>query len=191
MNSRDAEQGRPLVSEAQVVLVDVFDQPLGQAEKLAAHEAGLLHRAFSVFLHDGERLLLQQRAEGKYHSAGLWANTCCSHPWPGEAVLAAAERRLAEEAGILLPGPLLPAFSFVYRHVFPDGLIEYELDHVLLGHYAGPCRPDPGEIQAMAYIPGQEVAAQLLEQPERFAPWFLMAAPRVLSLLGFSPQLKE
>mgnify|MGYP000859456175 FL=1 len=168
--------------EEQVVLVDIFDQALGSAEKLAAHNQGLLHRAFSIFLHDGERLLLQQRAPDKYHSGGLWANTCCSHRRPGEGLAEAAGRRLREETGI--DCPLQPAFSFIYRHVFQSGLIEYELDHVLLGRYGGAFSPDPAEIQAMAYLPGQDLARQLLSQPGRFAPWFICAAPRVLALLG-------
>jgi len=167
--------------DGQVVLVDIFDRALGTCEKLEAHRRGLLHRAFSVFLYHGDRLLLQQRAAHKYHSGGLWANTCCSHPRPGEAVAGAACRRLREETGIGCQ--IQEAFSFVYRHVFPDGLIEYELDHVLIGQYGGSFAPDPEEAAVMTYVPSDELARLLLEQPQRFAPWFVIAAPQVLRLL--------
>ncbi len=117
-----------------VILVDEHDNEVGTEEKLKAHESGLLHRAFSVCVlrkHDaGWQILLQQRAHGKYHSGGLWTNTCCSHPRPGEQTVKAAERRLQEEMGIT--APLLFAGSFIYRAALDNNLIEHELDHVLI-----------------------------------------------------------
>ncbi|HEY0272948.1 MAG TPA: isopentenyl-diphosphate Delta-isomerase, partial [Chitinophaga sp.] len=116
-----------------VILVDEQDRQTGTMEKLEAHQRGLLHRAFSVFiLNEHHEMLLQQRALHKYHSGGLWTNACCSHPLPGEAVEAAAHRRLGEELGI--DCYLTHLFAFQYRTAFDNGLTEHEYDHVLLGH---------------------------------------------------------
>src|SRR5690606_36456296 len=118
-------------TEEYVMLVDEQDHVVGTMEKIEAHRLGRLHRAISVFVFDGEqRLLLQQRALHKYHSPGLWTNTCCTHPRPGETALAAANRRLGEEMG--LKGDLAFAFTFRYREPFDNGLIEHELDHVFI-----------------------------------------------------------
>ncbi|NNM58928.1 MAG: isopentenyl-diphosphate Delta-isomerase [Legionellales bacterium] len=117
-----------------VILVDEHDNEIGTEEKLKAHELGLLHRAFSVCVlrkqNDAWQILLQQRAHGKYHSGGLWTNTCCSHPRPGEQTLHAAERRLKEEMGIT--APLILADSFVYQASLDNNLTEHELDHVFI-----------------------------------------------------------
>ena len=118
--------------QEQVILVDQQDREIGVAEKLEAHRKGKLHRAFSVFLFNAkDEMLLQQRAAEKYHSGGLWTNTCCSHPRPGEPTEAAARRRLREEMGISCN--LNKAFDFIYRAEFDNGLIEHELDHVFIG----------------------------------------------------------
>lgn len=118
--------------KAQVILVNELDQETGLMEKMEAHEKGLLHRAFSVFImNDQGDMLLQQRALDKYHSGGLWTNACCSHPLPGEAVEAAAHRRLSEEMGF--DCPLRELFQFTYRTEFDNGLIEHEYDHVWTG----------------------------------------------------------
>ena len=115
-----------------IVLVDKNDNPLGLMEKIEAHRKGLLHRAFSVFIiDDSSRLLLQKRSQTKYHSPGLWTNTCCSHPRHGEIVIDAANRRLMEEMG--LSANLKHVFSFIYRADFDNGLIEHEFDHVFIG----------------------------------------------------------
>ena len=132
-----------------VILVDQADRPVGRMEKQEAHRKGLLHRAFSVFLLDGSKLLIQRRALDKYHCGGLWSNTCCSHPAPGEPVLSAAERRLDEELGIK-NARLRELDTFLYRAAFPNGLAEHELDHVLLGEYSGPVQPDPKSPQEEA-----------------------------------------
>ena len=130
-----------MTNSPQVQLVDLFDRPCGSAEKLAAHRQPLLHRAFSVFLYHEDALLLQQRAWQKYHCGGLWANTCCSHPQPGEALPAAAHRRLREELAI--DCPLTEIGSFVYYHPFANGLYEYEYDHIFVGSWHGTAQPDP------------------------------------------------
>ena len=164
-----------------VILVDLFDRPVGEMEKLQAHRQGRLHRAFSVFICWDGKMLLQKRSPEKYHSAGLTANTCCSHPRPGEELLSAASRRLEEEAGFSCR--LKELFSFVYRCPFENGLTEYEYDHVLLGEYNGPVFPNPQEAQEMWWEPFPQLKQRLEEYPEQFCSWFLTAAPRVLEEL--------
>ena len=121
-----------------LILVDPDDREIGFGEKTDVHRRGLLHRAFSVFLFDGDRVLIQQRAAGKYHSAGLWANTCCSHPRAGQGLTEAVVQRLEEECGIR-GAKIREAGCFLYRASFPNGLTEYEYDHVKTG-YAGASR---------------------------------------------------
>ena len=129
------------------------------------------------------QLLLQKRAEGKYHSAGLWANACCSHPRPGEDLLAAARRRLIEECGLTSPD-LREAFCFTYRADFDNGLTEHEYDHVLLGRCpGGEAFPDPAEIAELRWWDFDEVLRSLRKRPEDFACWFRLAAPAVIDLL--------
>jgi isopentenyl-diphosphate delta-isomerase len=169
-----------------LICVDLFDHPIGSCSKQEAHEKGLLHRAFSVFLADlkGRRMLIHQRAAHKYHSGGLWTNTCCSHPRAGEDTKAAARRRLLEETGIDCPVEAL--FSFVYRQVYENGITEYEVDHVFLGFFDGEekdWKTDPEEIRAMAWIRWDELALSLLQEPDRYTAWFLIAAPKVLQHL--------
>lgn len=154
----------------QVILVDERDREVGAGEKLAVHRAGQLHRAFSVFVVDAKgRLLLQRRAPGKYHSAGLWSNTCCGHPRPGEATAAAAHRRLREEMGFECP--LTAAFSFVYRADLGNGLTEHELDHVFIGSFRGTPRPDPGEVAEWRAVPVGELRADLGARPQTYSAW--------------------
>jgi isopentenyl-diphosphate delta-isomerase len=164
-----------------VILVDVFDREAGSLGKLEAHRRPRLHRAFSIFLYDGSRLLLQKRAAGKYHSGGLWTNSCCSHPRAGEALMEAAARRLGEELG--LEAPLVEIASFVYYHKFAEDLYEYEFDHVLAGAYGGPVSPDPEEASQVEWVDGGELATGLLERPEAYSAWFRTAAPIALAWL--------
>lgn len=157
-----------------VILVDADDTPTGTAEKLAAHRAGQLHRAFSVFVvnEDGE-MLLQRRADGKYHSGGLWSNACCSHPRPGEATEAAARRRLREELGF--DCPLEHAFAMVYRADVGGGLVEHEYDHILLGRWDGVPDPDPAEVSDWRWVPLDELRDEVGRHPRRFTYWFRVA----------------
>ena len=170
-----AEKGkRSMNRENDLILVDLDDREIGYGEKMEVHRKGLLHRAFSVFLFHGDHLLIQQRAAGKYHCAGLWANTCCSHPRAGQSLEDAAAQRLTEECGIARV-PLREAGSFVYRSVFRNGLTEYELDHVFVGEYGGAFSPDPDEIAELRYVPLAELKEDMIASPEKYAPWFFTA----------------
>lgn len=154
-----------------VILVDAQDRPVGAARKLEAHRWGLLHRAFSVIVINSQgQLLLQRRARVKYHSAGLWSNTCCSHPRPGEETLEAARRRLREEMGF--DCPLRPAATLVYWLEVGGGLIEHEYDHVFLGHWAGRPYPDPAEVGAWEWVHPRRLRRAVRRTPERFTAWF-------------------
>lgn len=173
MALRAAGRHDGLLSE-RVVLVDPHDRELGTEDKLRAHQTGALHRAVSAFLFDEQgQLLLQRRAAGKYHSAGKWSNTCCSHPRPGETPLAAATRRLTEEMGVSCE--LTPAFSFVYRAALDNGLVEHELDHVFTGTFEGKPVPDPLEVQDWKWMPLGVVAADCREHSDRYSAWLAPA----------------
>lgn len=163
----------------QVILVDEQDVLTGTMEKMEAHEKALLHRAFSVFVFNGrEEMLLQQRAFEKYHSGGLWTNSCCSHPRPGEDTQAAATRRLREEMGF--ETPLEKIFDFVYKADFANGLTEHEFDHVFVGHYDGKVLPDSKEVHDFVYMSMPDIEAALQKEPERFTAWFHIAFPKVM-----------
>ncbi|MGN0702133.1 MAG: isopentenyl-diphosphate Delta-isomerase [Lentihominibacter sp.] len=199
--------------ENQLILVDEQDRETGFCEKLEAHKKGLLHRAFSVFIFrrvlvdnpDGTRtfrnqLLIQKRAAGKYHSAGLWANSCCSHPGKGEETEAAAVRRLAEETGIEVSA--LEGFSescsgleekgsFIYKAEFDNGLTEYEFDHVFTGWLPGDGLPysdsqdgqsgsyslnfNREEAEDMKFADVEQVMRDVMLNPADYAAWFMPA----------------
>ncbi|MGX5820011.1 isopentenyl-diphosphate Delta-isomerase [Chitinophaga lutea] len=166
-----------------VILVNEQDEPVGTMEKMEAHQKGLLHRAFSVFVTNTKgEMLLQQRARDKYHCGGLWTNTCCSHPLPGEDTLAAAHRRLQEEMGF--DCPLHELFSFTYRAMFDNGLTEHEFDHVYLGKYDGPLLPDAAEVQTYRYLSIPDIRLWMETQPGDFTPWFKLAFPKVAEYIG-------
>lgn len=155
----------------EVVLVDASDRALGTAEKMAAHRNGWLHRAVSVFVFTSAGdVLMQERAREKYHSAGLWANTCCGHPRSGETPVAAAHRRLRYEMGMACT--LHPAGSFIYRADVPFGLVEHEFDHVFVGVTEDDPVPDRREVNAWRRVSALALDAELLTYPERFAAWF-------------------
>ena len=157
--------------EELVVLVDNEDNEIGVLEKMQAHVAGALHRAVSVIVFDSRgRILLQQRALSKYHGAGLWANTACTHPRPGEDPAEAASRRLKQEMG--LEADLHPALSFIYRAEFPNRLVEHELDHVFWGRCDDEPQPDPAEVMAVRRIDLATLRRELRARPGDFAPWF-------------------
>lgn len=162
------------MEEEQVVLVDRLDNALGTMPKMQAHRDGRLHRAISVFIYnDAGQLLLQKRAEGKYHSPGLWTNACCSHPRPNEQPHAAALRRLNEEMGIECP--LEYAFSFLYRAELEGGLVEHELDHVFVGNTEAVPAPDPDEVGGWRWTSPAEIERELATDPSRFTAWFPIA----------------
>lgn len=164
-----------------VVLVDATGNMTGIMEKLQAHQMGLLHSAISVFVFNSKgQVLLQQRALSKYHSAGLWTNACCSHPRQGEAVSAAAHRRLDEEMGI--DCEMEELFNFTYRHVFDNGLTEHEFDSVFAGVSDDVPNPDPGEVAAYRYATRTEILKDIVENPEIYTVWFKMIITRVLDI---------
>ncbi len=163
---------------AQVILVDENDNEVGVAEKMQAHQEGVLHRAFSIFIinKNGE-MLLQQRAEKKYHSGGLWTNACCSHPAPGEETIAAAKRRLNEELGFEVP--VRKIFDFIYKAEFDNGLTEYEFDHVFVGEYDGYINYNTDEVMNICYKSIGEIKESLLTHPQKYTAWFHLAFPKI------------
>lgn len=172
---------QPILEET-VILVDEHDHAIGQMEKLTAHQKGLLHRAFSVFIFNRKgELLLQRRAARKYHSAGLWTNTCCSHPRPEEALEAAANRRLQEEMGMNCD--LSKQFSFIYRADFPNGLIEHEFDHVFFGLSDLEPIPNKAEVEEWRYVSLESLSKEIDTQPEAFTAWLRISLNKVISRL--------
>ena len=186
--------------EDQLILVDEQDRETGRVGKMEAHEKGLLHRAFSIFIFrralldnpDGTRtfhtqLLIQQRAEGKYHSAGLWANSCCSHPRVGESLEEATVRRLPQETGYTVDdleatdeGALVEKGAFLYKAEFDNGLTEHEFDHVFVGWLAKDRLnrlplPDPEEASEMKFVDIEDIMTDVLKNPGKYAAWFLPA----------------
>ncbi|MBX2923923.1 MAG: isopentenyl-diphosphate Delta-isomerase [Chitinophagaceae bacterium] len=182
-----------------IILVNTNDEQVGTMEKMETHRKALLHRAFSVFIFNSKgEMLLQQRAKEKYHSPGLWTNSCCSHPRPGEQTIAGAQRRLKEELGFSVP--LVKAFDFIYRAEFDNGLTENEYDHVFLGEYEGAVVPNPAEVADYHYKPMDEIKAELVSQPEKYTAWFKIAFPKLEAYIrqksrqrgtsGIEPELK-
>ena len=154
-----------------MILVDEQDRELGFLPKLEVHQKGLLHRAFSilVFNRKGE-FLIHRRAQEKYHSPGLWTNTCCSHPNKGETIEAAAHRRLQQEMGF--DCPLTFAYKFIYKTELEHGLTEHELDYVFLGEYEGDFTPNPEEVSAFRWLPLEDLRDEIRKNPEKFTFWF-------------------
>ena len=167
--------------EKKVVVVDINDNKIGEVSKKEAHQKAILHRAFSVFLYHDGKLLLQQRAFDKYHSGGLWANTCCSHPLTEDIVSEAIER-LLEETGISC-NKLKELFSFNYFSKYADDLFEYEVDHVLIGYYDGDFVINKSEVNDVQWVSFERLEKEMAQNPQKFATWFLIAAPRVLKYL--------
>jgi isopentenyl-diphosphate delta-isomerase len=154
-----------------VILVDANDRAVGTMEKMEAHRKGILHRAFSVLLfNDAGQVLLQKRSKGKYHSSGLWTNTCCSHPLPGESMEDATRRRLREEMGI----DLQPTFfySFLYKAPLDHGLIEHELDHVFVGTFNGSPNINRKEVEDWKYVDLKWLKEDILKNPSDYTVWF-------------------
>ena len=154
-----------------VVLVDEKDNAIGELDKLEAHRRGVLHRAVSVFLRDREgNVLLQRRALGKYHSGGLWANTCCGHPRPDEGIVKAAARRLWDEMGVRCE--LKPLFTTLYRAPVSNELIEHEFVHVFGGNFDGKPNPDPYEVEEWRWLSIGTMGADTIANPQDYAIWF-------------------
>jgi isopentenyl-diphosphate Delta-isomerase len=160
-----------MTNKEYVVLVDADNNEIGVMEKQEAHEKAVLHRAFSVFVFNSEgELLLQQRALSKYHSGGLWTNTCCSHPRAGEATVDAAHRRLMEEMGF--DCDLAERFSFMYQTPFDNGLSEHELDFVYTGTFDDTPDINPSEVAAYRWITLEDLIKEVHEYPTHFTSWF-------------------
>lgn len=170
-----------MMEERKLVAVTMTDEPIGILSKLEAHEKGILHRAFSVILYHGDKILIQQRAFEKYHCGGLWSNACCSHPMPDEPVAVAAVRRLKEELDI--EGVTLEEkYSFVYYYAFENGLKEYEYDHVFVGEYEGEVKLDTEEVADSRWICWKDLEEEMRLHPEQFTPWFIQIVGRLQSL---------
>ena len=158
------------LSDEPLILTDESNRAIGTGGKEAIHRAGLLHRAFSIFMVDERRrILLQQRSPRKYHSGGLWANSCCGHPRPGERTLAAARRRLYEELGV--SDPLTFGFFARYRADLDKGMHENELVYVFFGRLHAPPKPNPAEIAKVELLSLAEIERRIRAQPGTFTYW--------------------
>ncbi|MEO2059204.1 MULTISPECIES: isopentenyl-diphosphate Delta-isomerase [Mesonia] len=154
-----------------VILVNEKDEQIGLMEKIEAHEKALLHRAFSVFVYnDKNEVMLQQRALSKYHSPGLWTNTCCSHQREGESNIDAGKRRLMEEMGFTTE--LEETISFIYKAPFDNGLSEHEFDYILIGKYDGEPNINPDEVAAWKWMSLEAIKKDLQENPANYTAWF-------------------
>ncbi len=157
------------MEKTEVVLVDKNDRVVGRAEKMAAHKQGQLHRCFSIFLFNSRgEILLQKRAKNKYHSAGLWSNTCCSHPRPGKGLLGEAKRRLWQEMGI--ETDLKQAFTFIYKAKV-GALVEHEFDHVFFGQFDGSPKPNPDEAADWRWVSLTALKKDIQKQPKKYTAW--------------------
>ena len=162
------------MAEKKVVLVDKNDNQIGLMPKMEAHQKGILHRAFSIFIINSQnQILLQKRSANKYHSAGLWTNTCCSHPREGENIIDAGSRRLHEEMGINTD--LKVAFNFTYKAELENGLIEHEYDYVLIGKFNGTPKLNKDEAEDWKWISIEEVRKDIIENETDYTVWFVIA----------------
>ena len=169
----------------EVILVDENDVQIGTMEKMEVHEKALLHRAFSVFIFNNKGgMLLQKRADKKYHSASLWTNACCSHPAPGQATLPAAVKRLTEEMGFTTS--LKKAFHFIYKAPFDNGLTEHEFDHVFIGTYNNNIFPNGDEVSDYCYKPLAEIKESIQSHPQKYTAWFKIAFPKLQAYLAMN-----
>lgn len=165
------------MEEEKVILVNSNDEPIGLMPKMEAHEKALLHRAFSVFIiNSNNELMLQQRALQKYHSPGLWTNTCCSHQRDGEENIEAGLRRLQEEMGFETPLEYL--FNFIYKAPFDNGLTEHELDHLMLGRYEAEPSINPEEVASWKWMDIDLIHADLINNPADYTVWFAIIFDR-------------
>lgn len=169
-----------------LILVDENDQEIGSMEKMEVHEKGLLHRAFSILIFNSKNeMLLQQRALSKYHSGGLWTNTCCSHPRKEESTLQAANRRLQEEMGFSTK--LEELFSFIYRAELDKNMIEHELDHVFSGTFEGEFQVNREEVNDFRWISIPDLIQEIKDSPNSFTEWFKILMNEYLDKLNLMP----
>ena len=165
-----------------VVLVDELDNKVGLMEKMEAHINPTLHRAFSIFIFNSKNeMLLQQRALSKYHTPGLWTNTCCSHPRDGESLHDATKRRLQEEMGMQCE--LKEAFSFIYKADVKQGLVEHEFDHVFIGTSADLPIINKDEVESFRYDTVENIKADIERNPQNYTAWFKIAFDKLLETL--------
>lgn len=159
------------MGKEKVILVNEKDEQIGLMEKIEAHEKALLHRAFSVFVfNEKNELMIQQRALEKYHSPGLWTNTCCSHQREGESNIEAGKRRLQEEMGFSTE--LKDTISFIYKAPFDNGLTEHEFDHILVGEYFKDPKPNPEEVGDWKWMSLEAIKQDMQVNPEIYTEWF-------------------
>ncbi|MEW7280431.1 isopentenyl-diphosphate Delta-isomerase [Aquimarina sp. 2201CG1-2-11] len=171
------------MKEEQVILVNEKDEQIGLMPKLEAHQKAVLHRAFSVFiLNDKKEIMLQKRANHKYHSPGLWTNTCCSHQREGESNIEAGKRRLQEEMGFTTE--LKDSISFIYKAPFDNGLTEHEYDHVLLGSYESDPIVNPEEVADWKWMSIEAVKSDIAVQPEIYTEWFKIIFEKFYSYIA-------
>ena len=175
-----------IMAKQKVVLVDKDDNTLGTMEKMAAHENGSLHRAFSIFVFNSNKeLMIHQRALSKYHSPGLWTNTCCSHPRINEDVEENAHQRLMEEMGF--DCPLQKAFTFLYKADVGQGLIEHEYDHVFIGTSDIQPKINPEEVEAWKYVNMEDLRTDIENNEQNYTEWFKIAFEKVEDWLAGNP----
>jgi isopentenyl-diphosphate delta-isomerase len=168
-----------------VILVDANDNEIGIMEKMEAHEKGLLHRAFSVFIFNSKgEILLQKRSIEKYHSGGLWSNTCCSHPRPGESLEAATNRRLKEEMG--MTSKMFSAFSFKYKSHLDHNLIEHELDHVFIGYTNDLPEPNIEEVEGYCYMSPELLELGFERHPDEYTEWLKICFKELMNYINKS-----
>jgi isopentenyl-diphosphate delta-isomerase len=179
------------MNKTQVILVDEYDREVGKMEKLQAHREARLHRAFSVLIFNASgELLLQRRADGKYHSAGLWSNTCCSHAVPGEELVETIHQRLQFEMGFDCPLHFL--FHFMYRIELDNDLVEYEYDHVFAGiHQGQDMVPHPAEVSACQWMPMDRLLLELRGAPASYTPWLYLICRQLLQNREAMHSLKD
>ena len=172
------------MTENNVILVDKQDNAIGTMEKMEAHVKAVLHRAISVFIVNSQgEWLLQQRTFDKYHSKGLWTNTCCSHPYPGETSLEAGHRRLMEEMG--MKAEVREIFSFMYIQELENGLTEHEFDHVFIGFSDEIPLPNPDEVSDFRFVDVDLLRNEIKTNPQNYTVWFRKIIDRVVSEMNF------
>jgi isopentenyl-diphosphate Delta-isomerase len=165
--------------ENKIILVDKKDKEIGIEFKIKAHKEGKLHRAFSIFIFNSKGdLLLQKRLPEKYHSGGLWTNTCCSHPNSGETIISSAHRRLKEEMGF--DCDLKEIFSFIYKVKLDQDIIEYEFDHVLVGKFNGNPKINKNEVEDFKWVSLKFLTRDIKQHPDNYTYWFKKCYSKVI-----------